>query len=314
MSRWSVNDGGGILAPQPHVSYDQTMGNSRDVRVKAVIGVLIGIGFFMIAVPVILSVLLSLCWTISYRGQSLQDFYSDALSYLNPAGLFATHLGIALLILVSIALIRFLHHIHPRWLVSVHPGMRWRYFFIGLAAAGIVINLGLWLTLWGSPLNFSVPDRWWLWVLAILAVTPLQAAGEEFFFRGYLLQAFGAISGLRWAAVGASALIFALFHGTQNLPLFVDRFGFGLLAGLLVIVTGGLEASIAIHVVNNLMSFGYAVFMGGVATVRSVTVIDWATCARDLIVYAAVAGVMWWIGSRLRLATTTPGRPEILDR
>ena len=36
-----------------------------------------------------------------------------------------------------------------------------------------------------------------------------------------------------------SSLLFALAHGTQNLPLFVDRFGFGMIAAFLVVAHRG---------------------------------------------------------------------------
>ena len=60
-------------------------------------------------------------------------------------------------------------------------------------------------------------------------------------------------------AVVLSALLFALAHGIgQDLPIFVDRLAFGLVAGALVILTGGLEAAIAMHVLNNFLAFGLA--------------------------------------------------------
>ena len=67
----------------------------------------------------------------------------------------------------------------------------------------------------------------------------------------------------------ASALVFALFHGTQNLPLFLDRFGFGLLAGVLVVRTGGLEAGIAAHVANNVFAFVWAGLTRTIAEVKA---------------------------------------------
>ena len=92
----------------------------------------------------------------------------------------------------------------------------------------------------------------------ILLLTPLQAAGEEYCFRGYLTQAFGGpASGRRASAVLVPALLFGLAHGIgQSPPVFFDRFAFGLVAGILVIRTGGLEAGIAMHVLNNLLAFG----------------------------------------------------------
>ena len=62
-----------------------------------------------------------------------------------------------------------------------------------------------------------------------------------------------------------TAVLFALAHGTQNFPLFFDRFAFGLIAGWLVILVGGLEAGIALHILNNLLAFGVAIAFGDLA-------------------------------------------------
>ena len=86
---------------------------------------------------------------------------------------------------------------------------------------------------------------------------------------GYLAQAFGGLFGRFGPAVGAAvavvvpAVLFALAHGLgQDLPIFIDRLAFGLVAGALVLLTGGLEAGIAMHVVNNFLAFGLALAFG----------------------------------------------------
>ena len=80
--------------------------------------------------------------------------------------------------------------------------------------------------------------------------------GEEYGFRGYLMQASGSFFRSRIAALLITSGLFALAHGVQNFPLFFDRFAFGLIAGLIVILVGGLEAGIALHILNNLLAFG----------------------------------------------------------
>ena len=61
-------------------------------------------------------------------------------------------------------------------------------------------------------------------------------------------------------------MLFALAHGIgQSVPIFFDRFAFGLVAGYLVVRTGGLEAGIAMHVVNNSLAFGLALAFGDMA-------------------------------------------------
>ena len=69
------------------------------------------------------------------------------------------------------------------------------------------------------------------------------------------MQALGSLVARPWFGVVVSAVVFALLHGLQNPPLFVDRLAFGLLAGWLVWRTGGLEAGIAAHVVNNVFAY-----------------------------------------------------------
>ena len=108
-------------------------------------------------------------------------------------------------------------------------------------------------------------------VLVIVLLTPLQAAGEEFAFRGYLTQAFGGLFAppartCAGAAVLLPAVLFALAHGAQDAPVFVDRLAFGLVAGVLVITTGGLEAGIAMHVLNNFLAYGFALAFSDMTT------------------------------------------------
>ena len=93
----------------------------------------------------------------------------------------------------------------------------------------------------------------------MLFLTPLQAAAEEYAFRGYLTQAFGGLVASPVVAVGASSFLFALAHGAQDAPIFFDRFAFGVVAGTLVIAhRAASRPGIAMHVLNNWLAFGIA--------------------------------------------------------
>ena len=112
----------------------------------------------------------------------------------------------------------------------------------------------------------------------VALLTPLQAAGEEYAFRGYLMQAFGGLFRSRWVAVVASAFLFGLAHGLgQSAPIFFDRFAFGLVAGALVVLTGGLEAGIAMHVLNNWLAFGLALAFSDMGSALNPTGGSWWT-------------------------------------
>ena len=63
--------------------------------------------------------------------------------------------------------------------------------------------------------------------------------------------------------MAAPSLLFALAHGAQDAPIFFDRLRLRRSSpACLVIVTGGLEAGIAMHVLNNWLAFGLALAFG----------------------------------------------------
>jgi len=119
--------------------------------------------------------------------------------------------------------------------------------------------------------------------IVVLLTTPFQAMGEEYVFRGYLMQGFGALTRRPWIAVILSSVLFALAHGVQNAPLFLDRFLFGLMAGYVVLRTGGLEAGIALHVWNNLAAFGLALTLGDIDETLKVTEVGWSNLPLTLV-------------------------------
>ena len=268
---------------------------------------------YAVVVPGLLYAFLGVGWLLERTdGERFSAYYTRAAGYHTVGGLIATHVALASLIVVVLVLARYLNHRVPRWVASVQPGIRWRFgLLVGLVAV-VVLNLTQLLVRGGANAHYIVPRHWWAWLLAIIITSPFQAIAEEMFFRGYLMNV---ISGLsvnlpekagRWTSVVVSALVFAFMHGTQNAWLFADRFAFGLLAGWLVIVTGGLEAGVAAHVVNNLFAFGYAVFLGGVSQARGMTAMSWVDAAWDVGGFLTIALAGWWIGSLMRVARRTP--------
>jgi uncharacterized protein len=237
---------------------------------------------------------------------------------LTPPTLLIVNLSLAALIPVTWLAVRYLHNLRPRWLGSVRPGVRWGWFGLSLAAAVVATLLSAGLASWLLPSevptgsgDLSAPGgaNTVAFLLIIALTSPLQAAGEEYFFRGYLLQGFGALVRARWFTLVCTSLLFAVAHGSQNLPLFVDRFAFGLVAGGLVMLTGGLEAGIAMHVVNNVLVLGLAAASGTLTQALSTSEASWSLVAFDLgqfVLYAVLVALMCrWRRPRSR----TPGPP-----
>ncbi|WIY83630.1 type II CAAX endopeptidase family protein [Propionimicrobium sp. PCR01-08-3] len=271
-------------------------------------GLLLSLAGYSILLPGIAWLLLGLFWLIRGLPGSFADYRASALQFEMIDGLVATHLAIATLIVLCMWIMRYVHGRHPRWLCSVQPGFRWRYTAACALASVVLLNAVYWVSHLDDLPTWSPDDHVWWWLLAIGLTAPLQAAGEEFLFRGYLLQVCGTVSKSPWLAVAISAVIFAALHGSQNLPLLADRLAFGLLAGALVVLTGGLEASIAAHAVNNVFAFGYAAAAGNLAEIRSIQVSTWQTTGWNVLAYALVALVAWLIGRKMRVATKTPGQ------
>jgi membrane protease YdiL (CAAX protease family) len=202
----------------------------------------------------------------------------------SPASLAYINLTLASAIPIAWFCQRLFHGLKPRWLSSVRPRIRWGYLFacVGASIVALVATVLVSLVLPGqevtteseglNPWTPEVRD----FVLVVLLLTPFQAAGEEYLFRGYLTQAFGGLFRSRVVAVVGPAFLFALAHGVgQDFPIFFDRFAFGLVAGILVILTGGLEAGIAMHVLNNFLAFGFALAFSDMGSALNPTGGSW---------------------------------------
>ena len=256
----------------------------------------------------------------------------DVTAEATPTGLALLNIVIALAIPVTWAVTWWLHRLKPRWLSSVAPRLRWRFLLVCLALSVVALlaSLGVGLLLplapgespVGEANEFTTQTRNFL--LVILLLTPLQAAGEEYLFRGYLTQAFGSLVWSRRAsqalAVLGPALIFALFHGlSQDAPVFFDRFAFGVVAGILVIRTGGLEAAIAMHVLNNFLAFGLALAFGDLTSALNATGdSSWWMILSTLTQSLVYLGLASWVARAMGMVNVGPAighavRPAVAD-
>ena len=291
------------------VRYDEILtGSDEQQKLRSVVGILTGVLLFFLGASLVSQLLGALGWVLFSPGGSFADWLRALSRFENPWGMLSGHLALAILIPISFGAVLFVHHRRPRWLGSVRPWFRWNYLLLSMLLALVLFNLVLFGQHLGAPLPTLQPqDGYWTFLVVILLTSPLQAAAEEFFFRGYLLQAFQTLAPRTpWFGVICSALLFALFHGTQNLPLFLDRFAFGLLAGALVVRTGGLEAAIGAHVVNNLMAFSYAGLYSTIAQVKATQTIGWIDLVWDLVGFGLFTALAMLLGRRLRLDVRTP--------
>lgn len=192
-------------------------------------------------------------------------------------------------------------------LISSAAGrLRWRWM---LACGGIAIAVSAVLTAVSFVLPGAAdgdgsagPNPLWAVSLAIIIVlVPLQSAAEEYIFRGYLMQTIG-----RWLRHPAFAILLPV-------PLFVmghlyDLLGqlsvgmFAVAAGWLTWRTGGLEAAIALHVVNNVTGFLLSLGAGSDPTESST---GWVSFLWSFLLIGGYTALVEWVLHR----RAAQGRP-----
>ncbi|GLZ49628.1 hypothetical protein Acsp06_58130 [Actinomycetospora sp. NBRC 106375] len=153
---------------------------------------------------------------------------------------------------------------------------------------------------WSSFLGIAV---------VVLVLTPFQAAAEEYLFRGWIVQTFGAVVRGPWPGVAVSAVLFALVHegATASVWGFADLVVFAVVLSVLTLRTGGLEAALALHLVHNtvvwIVSAAYAA-TDSVADYREVGSGVFVASMLGTVVYAAT---VLTLARRRGIETTRPG-------
>jgi membrane protease YdiL (CAAX protease family) len=290
---------------------------------RPVVGV-IAAALGLLVVGSLIALIPFLVWYAA-TGADVQDSVTRLVDveHPTPAGLAYINLTLSMMIPISWFLNRTLHGLPPRWLASVGPRIRWRFLFACLGAAVVALFATLVVSAFmpgqsddvsGHANAFTTTTRDYL--LVLLFLTPFQAAGEEYLFRGYLTQAFGGISGYlnrgsgrvsrAAVAVVPPAILFGLAHGLgQSPPVFFDRFAFGLVAGTLVVLTGGLEAGIAMHVLNNWLAFGLALAYGDMASTLNATGGSWWSIPVTLTQSLVYLGLAVLVARRMGVSAVT---------
>ncbi len=196
-------------------------------------------------------------------------------------------------------------------LSSVVGRLRWRWLLrcgvVALSLYAVVHSVSLVVAVAQGSSGPGVLDVPRALVLLVLTFTlvPLQCAAEEYLFRGYLLQAIGS-----WLRHPAFAILlpvplFVLGHEYGLLGM-TDVAVFAIAAGWLTWRTGGIEAALALHVVNNVSLFA----LGAVGLVDiGATEIGWGSLVVSVLMTTTFAFLVLRLAKRhgiQRTVSTTP--------
>lgn len=225
------------------------------------------LGFYLALLLVALIGLMIASVLVPGIERGVDDFYAtDTLDLNDPATLILTLASIALMLPALWLATRVLGTRPVGLLSSVAGKLRWNWLLCCVAVAILVqlIAQGIFLLLPGTGNGTEATPMYdggrTLAVLAAaLLLVPIQAAAEEYVFRGYLMQSLGG-----WLRHPAFAILlpiplFVVGHDYELLGQ-IDIAVFALAAGWLSWRTGGLEAALALHIVGNATIFAFVAF------------------------------------------------------
>ena len=248
---------------------------------------------------------------------ALQNYVAGITTHITPALFLANNAGIALMI-PSAWLGLIIYGQRPRWLSSVVGGLRWKWLLriLGLILLPYLAFEALTIALTGVPQLTWKPYSLFM-ILVIVLTTPLQCAGEEYGLRGLVNRLFGSYGSSRvsfWIGAVVSSLAFMWLHAAQDIYLNAFYFSFGMISCWMAWRTGGLEAGIALHVVNNVVAmavFPFSDFSGLFnRQAGSANPMDVLPLAAVMLVSMGL--VEWQVRRRKPVAVAAPGAAVLI--
>jgi len=153
---------------------------------KPLVGiVIVAVGMVIVAPLVLLPVL---AIGVGFEGGPFWERFEEAatLQAVGPAALLYLNLVLGSTILVTWLVMRVVHRMRPRWLSSVVPKMRWKFFFVCVALSVVAlvaqVIVSLFLPSGSQEGDFGDLNQFTtttvILAVVVLLTTPFQAAGE----------------------------------------------------------------------------------------------------------------------------------------
>ncbi len=179
---------------------------------------------------------------------------------------------------------------------SVAGHMRWKVLarcsLVALIFYGILIFGIPPFTEWGSFGNLQLAT-----IIGLLVAVPLQCAAEEYLFRGFIMQTIGSWISPVIPSTIIAVLVQAAIFTSQHPYNWAGKASVAITAlvyAYLAIRTGGLEAGIAVHSVNNLLSF----FLAAVDVTEVSSEVSWSSTLIMGIIEVTFAIILIKIGEK----------------
>jgi membrane protease YdiL (CAAX protease family) len=226
---------------------------------KPLLAMLVAFGFFLVF-SIVLSTIGEIIATI--QGYDLQKLIFggyDTLDAYTPLGAILSLGGIAVM-LPAVFLGNKIINARPfSSISSSRGGFDFAVFFKCFAAGLMLIALpmtviGLLTSKQTGEIRFTV-----LGFILCTVLVPLQCIAEEYVFRGQFMTMFGAWIKFPIIPILLQTIIFAAAH-PYNIIGVISVAMMGVALSICACITKGLEASCALHIINNMVAFYFTGF------------------------------------------------------
>lgn len=223
------------------------------------------LGSFLIIIGVLLGQIplaIAVIWKVGPSAAGMDQ--AQLLNSLDPNfSLFLMLLTFAVGLGAVLLVAKLLHDQSVRSLTTTRKKIDWERFFF---AFGLVAGFTLVITLLDYfmhpddyQLSFQPVPFFILCAVAIIMI-PLQTSFEEYFFRGYLMQGIGTLSGNKWLPLFVTSFVFGGLHFFNpevtklgNI-IMIYYIGTGFMLGIMTLMDEGMELSLGFHAGNNLIA------------------------------------------------------------
>ena len=221
------------------------------------VGLLFFVFYFLFASLIYLITSLAFHTTVQTTGYDGLDFYSAAGAFFNCA-IEAIYIPAFLFAALIVKDRPFSSYF------SSMGGWRWKIFLKTFAAGFVVVGIPtiLWFLLHGKTedVRFAL-GGFFLLVLFL----PLQSVSEELMHRGFIMQTVSSWLKLPIAGLIVQTIVFAAMH-PYNLVGIIFTAVSAVIYGMVCIFSRGIEASSALHILNNFIGICFGGFGFGMLT------------------------------------------------
>ena len=233
---------------------------------KPLLATLVGIGFFMVFSVGLMIIGDIIATNQGYDLQKLVFGGYDTLDAYTPLGAVLSLGGVAIMLPAVFLGNKIINARPVSSISSSRGGFDFAVFFKCFAAGLVLIALPMTILNLFTNENAGAVRFTVLGFILCTILVPLQCIAEEYVFRGQFMTMFGAWIKFPIIPIILQTILFAAAH-PYNVIGVISVAVMGLILGICAYITNGLEASCALHIINNMIAFYFTGFgFGGITS------------------------------------------------